>query len=209
MTVSGQSKSFETKAYKGRQFTGSGNRGRKAQSPKKRDISTEQPLKKEIAERATNAAKEEWMFYFSCRSDYWWRAIHTCEDNKVLCALATAHLAFALSSSELEVRECLSLPTKLDPQRNVELYSCFSISSNGIELKAPEDNQNPQELRILNDINARGVVVFAEMQQQRETIKEKDESQTDKLPLRTDGYANFVATRDHGKLSKNARIGKK
>jgi hypothetical protein len=196
------------KAYKGRKFADSGNKRKKVQPPQEREIPIKQSLDEDIAAKAAEAANEEGMFYFSCRGDYWWRAIHTCKNDEILRALATVHLAFALPSNELEVRECLPLPTKLDPQRNVELDSCFSISGGGIELKAPENNQNLQELRILKDIDARGVVVFAEMQQQKETIKEKDGSQVDKLPLRMDSYANFVATRDHGKLSKNARIGK-
>jgi hypothetical protein len=158
------------------------------------------------ASRVAEAANKEGMFYFSCRGDYWWRTIHTCNNDKILSALAIAHLAFALPSSELEVRKCTSLPTKLDAERNVELDSCFSAGED-IELKDPEYNQNPEELRILRNINRRGVVVFAEMQQQKQTIQD-DGTKIDKLPSRMDSYANFVATRDHGNPSKGVRAGK-
>jgi hypothetical protein len=156
----------------------------------------------EEARRVAEAANEEGMFYFSCRGDYWWRAIHTCKNNEVLCALARTHLALALPSNELEVRRCTPLPTKLDPQRNVELDSCFSISARDIELKTPESNQNPQELRILRDINERGAVIFAEMQQQKQTIVQESGNKIDKLPSRMDDYASFVAARDRGKPSR-------
>jgi hypothetical protein len=208
VTSSNQNKHLEMKAYKGRKFTDSGNKSKKVQSPQKREIPVKQSLNKDVAANAANAANEEGMFYFSCRGDYWWRAVHSYEDNKVLCALATTHLALSLPSSELEVRECTPLTTRLDAGRNIELDSCFSISANNIELKAPENNQNPEELRILKNINRHGVMVFAEMQQQKQTIVDDDGVKIDKLPSRMDSYANFIGARDHGEQSKNVRAGK-
>jgi hypothetical protein len=144
-------------------------------------------------------AQSEGIRYFSCRGDYWWRALHTCDDAGVINALARTHLALAFPNTGLNVRGCTQLPTKPSAERKIEFDSCLSLSNGDIGITSFGGPQSEQCIAM--DIARRGAVIFAEMQQRRKTVTLSNNSSRDELPLRLDDYASFAAARDHGNPS--------
>jgi hypothetical protein len=161
-------------------------------------------------------AEEEGGRYFSCRSDSFWRALHTCDNKNILNALATTHLALAFPETDLGtriytqlnagVRTCTQLGTKPDFTRKIEFDSCFSISHS--PNNTGQNGNNAMANCIANDINERGAVCFAEMQQRKQTKQKakvtnaaEAEEGVDILPDRLGDYASFAVARDHGKPS--------
>jgi hypothetical protein len=78
---------------------------------------------KAVAEFAHN----EGIFYFSCRGDYWWRALHTCKDSEILDALARTDVALAFPHCSVEIRKCEKLNTKLAEESGLECDACYCV----------------------------------------------------------------------------------
>jgi hypothetical protein len=162
----------------------------------------------ETAAEVAAFAGENKDFYFSCRSDYFWRKLHTCDDENIINALATTHLALAFPNTDLGMRTCKKLDTRLDQIKKLEVDSCFAIlpktEQNEIVTATRVAGKNNEKF-VANDINERGAVCFAEVQQQKQTAELPDRGRgkvtVDILPSRLATYANFAATRDHGNPS--------
>jgi hypothetical protein len=150
----------------------------------------ETQMSKESVEAVVKGAEGIKLSYMSPRIDKVWRYIHTSKDGDVIRALMTTHLAIALPHAtinykSLEARECMVLNTTVDLNRTTECDSCISIAprkstdeklitflepANERKRKGAKqvaDKEQEQERSIIEQIDLRGVVVFAEMQQKK------------------------------------------
>ncbi|MDR2737425.1 MAG: hypothetical protein LBB18_00585 [Puniceicoccales bacterium] len=173
-------------------------------------------------------AKARQIYYFSARGDSMWRYIHRSENSDVIKALATTHLALALSnksidSNFLQERKCEPLATVIDTARRLECDSCISISAGDGKTTASNKKNNERKIknkklensvsiqpttsedRIAADIIDRGAVVFAEMQQN----KVAEGGVGDTMPYRLHNYANGLAFRDWGYAKSAKEEGKR
>jgi hypothetical protein len=136
----------------------------------------------------------------ACRKDYWWRSIHTTEDPEVLKALTETYLALALPKSlfHLEDRKCRCLPTILTSERKLECDSRISFSARENDSQAAAAITGSKKAKgITKDIDNRGSVIFAEMQQKLNFVK-KDGEKVDDISGRLRGYAGGVEYMDNG-----------
>ncbi|MDR1255994.1 MAG: hypothetical protein LBJ94_03690 [Puniceicoccales bacterium] len=119
-------------------------------------------------------------------------------------------MALALPHSDfypiIKERKCVALSTQLSPERGLACDSCISVyhqdETGGWAVGSSPDA--PEEWSLAQDINKRGALVFAEMQQKKNKVPRRG-TQVDDIQERMMTYASGLRVRDHGDLDTRNR----